>query len=358
MIEKRTLLPVVGLAIVLTTASFGGSALTNACVDFAYSPPEWQTAICLPDDPHKSLVDKSGDLLYHYSGKQKSEREFHTRVSIQVVDDAVWQKQELVSPRVPIVITRKSLQGLEIEEAAFAMTASSAGRHDLVLVHITNTGKESRVLKPKLAVATLKTTQQEGPFLVIDGKDRIACSLKITGAPEGEKYPLEALTVPAGQSADFVVQYSTMTTNTTEAVTVQQAKAYRQEAIEYWEKKSGLPFDRIQVPDPGMQALIDSSIRNIWQAREIKKGLPAFQVGPTVVCGLWMGPFCWRLRRWWVQGTKPGMALPMNLPISRRMEASRSCGTSPRRTALFSGPVCVMLSSRRIRPGWSPSGQS
>ena len=35
-------------------------------VDFRYSPPEWQAAICLPDDPWKSLVDKSGALLYHF----------------------------------------------------------------------------------------------------------------------------------------------------------------------------------------------------------------------------------------------------------------------------------------------------
>ena len=38
----------------------------------------------------------------------------------------------------------------------------------------------------------------------------------------------------------------------------------------------------------GIQALLDSSIRNIWQAREIKKGLPAFQVGPTCYRGLWI----------------------------------------------------------------------
>ncbi len=37
-----------------------------------------------------------------------------------------------------------------------------------------------------------------------------------------------------------------------------------------------------------MQALLDSSIRNIYQAREIKKGLPAFQVGPTCYRGLWV----------------------------------------------------------------------
>ncbi len=35
-------------------------------VDFRYGPPEWQSAICLPDDPCKTLVDRSGDLLYHY----------------------------------------------------------------------------------------------------------------------------------------------------------------------------------------------------------------------------------------------------------------------------------------------------
>ena len=41
-------------------------------VDFRYAPPEWQTAICLPDEPHKSLVDRSGELLYHY-GKGANE---------------------------------------------------------------------------------------------------------------------------------------------------------------------------------------------------------------------------------------------------------------------------------------------
>ena len=58
-------------------------------------------------------------------------------------------------------------------------------------------------------------------------------------------------------------------------------------AVAYWEK-APLPYGRVQVPDAGIQALVDSSIRNIWQAREIKKGLPAFQVGPTCYRGLWI----------------------------------------------------------------------
>ena len=57
--------------------------------------------------------------------------------------------------------------------------------------------------------------------------------------------------------------------------------------VRWWEK-ADLPYDSIQVPDAGVQALLDSSIRNIYQAREIKKGLPAFQVGPTCYRGLWV----------------------------------------------------------------------
>jgi hypothetical protein len=68
---------------------------------------------------------------------------------------------------------------------------------------------------------------------------------------------------------------------------VQQALACRDHVAKYWQD-APLPFGRVQVPDLRIQALVDSSIRNIWQAREIKNGLPAFQVGPTCYRGLWI----------------------------------------------------------------------
>lgn len=58
-------------------------------------------------------------------------------------------------------------------------------------------------------------------------------------------------------------------------------------AIAFWEKED-LPYGRVQVPDAALQGLLDSCVRNIWQAREIKDGLPAFQVGPTCYRGLWV----------------------------------------------------------------------
>ena len=60
--------PIRTLAVVLLLASPVRSANSSAsAVNFRYSSPEWQTAICLPDDPQKSLVDRSGELLYHYN---------------------------------------------------------------------------------------------------------------------------------------------------------------------------------------------------------------------------------------------------------------------------------------------------
>lgn len=88
-------------------------------VDFGHAPPEWRTALCLPDDPHKSLVDRSGELLYHYN---QGGREFATRIGVETVPDTVWQRQELHSPRVPIVRTVRTADGLEIREEAFAVT--------------------------------------------------------------------------------------------------------------------------------------------------------------------------------------------------------------------------------------------
>jgi hypothetical protein len=61
---------------------------------------------------------------------------------------------------------------------------------------------------------------------------------------------------------------------------MREAVKAREQAIKYWEK-APLPYGHVRVPDASIQALVDSSIRNIWQSREIKNGMKAFQVGPT-----------------------------------------------------------------------------
>ena len=63
-------------------------------------------------------------------------------------------------------------------------------------------------------------------------------------------------------------------------LTTVEAGALRDAARRWWETLD-LPFQTVQIPDAGVQAVIESSVRNIWQAREILKGKPAYHIGPT-----------------------------------------------------------------------------
>ena len=273
-------------------------------VDFGYMPPEWQTAICLPDDPYKSIVDKSGELLYHYLRIVGGTDHFQTRIGVRIANDVVWKKQQLHSPRVPIVRTYLTANGLEVAQEAFAVTdklesttptkPEGAARNDMILVYIKNTSATPQVVQPQLTVDTrthfdFRISAQQ---VVINHHETITASLKMLGPAaqnDGKQrvIQLESLTVPAGKTKTFFMLYSGGGKIVLEPATVEQALASRDRTVEYWEKV-GLPYGRVQVPDAGIQALIDSSIRNIWQAREIKDGLPAFQVGPTCYRGLWI----------------------------------------------------------------------
>ena len=88
----------------LVKAAAQVAGITNDpwAMDFRYAPSSWQTAICLPDDWQKTLVGKDGSLLYDYPGSYGG---FGTRITFGLAREARWLKQELVSPRVPIVRT-------------------------------------------------------------------------------------------------------------------------------------------------------------------------------------------------------------------------------------------------------------
>jgi len=300
------LLACTGLICFVNIPAFAASENSHdgLSVDFRFMPPEWQTAICLPDDPYKSIVDKSGDLLYHYRRIVGGTDRFHSRIGVRIADDMVWKKQQLHSPRVPFVRTYFTGDGLEVVQEAFAVTdqlestapakLEAAARNDLILVHVTNTGAAPKVVESQLIVRTdtnfnLRMGAQQ---VVINNHETVTASLKMTrfadqNDSQRRVIQLESLTVPAGETETFFILYSGGGKIVLEPATIEQAFAARDRAVEYWQKVT-LPYDRVQVPDAGIQALVDSSIRNIWQAREIKDGLPAFQVGPTCYRGLWI----------------------------------------------------------------------
>jgi hypothetical protein len=156
-------------------------------------------------------------------------------------------------------------------------------RDDVVLVDVSNTGKETRTFAPELVVETTSGCKLDGQCVVLADNETVTCSLKMTGPLLDKRVPLEAMTVKPGRSVRFFAIHGARGAMTT----LRQAEGARDRAVKYWET-AALPFGRVQVPDAGIQALVDSSIRNIWRAREIRNGTPVFQVGPTCYRGLWI----------------------------------------------------------------------
>jgi hypothetical protein len=186
------------------------------------------------------------------------------------------------------------LAGKPATKAAARMSLadrSGPPRNDLILVRVTNTGAVLRTISPRLIVDTSLAFQFHDQRTTVNGHETVTASLKMTGLADEQKsrraIQLEPLTVAPGKTAEFFALYSGGGPIVCSPSTVEQALAARRHAIAFWEKSS-LPYGRIQVPDAGIQALVDSSIRNIWQAREIKNGMTAFQVGPTCYRGLWI----------------------------------------------------------------------
>ena len=174
-----------------------------------------------------------------------------------------------------------------------AIQHGGPARNDLILVRVTHPGTEPRTLQPQLIVDTTLAFafQPEARRVTVNDHETITASLTMTGVAAEQKsrraIQLESLTIPAGKSASFFALYSGGGAIVVEPTTLEQALASRERAVTYWEH-APLPFGRVEVPDADIQALVDSSIRNIWQAREIQQGVPVFQVGPTCYRGLWI----------------------------------------------------------------------
>ena len=67
-----------------------------------------------------------------------------------------------------------------------------------------------------------------------------------------------------------------------------EAEKLRDQAVAYWEKATALPYRVIQVPDPEIQAILDTSIRELYQMRYVINGLPAFFFGPRYYNDYWI----------------------------------------------------------------------
>jgi hypothetical protein len=165
-------------------------------------------------------------------------------------------------------------------------------RHDLTLVHLRNTGGSLARISPTVTIESASPIQLDPPRrrVQVGASTTVTTAGVIADMEQGAnravcRLPEMAIPPHGEQVLSFVVARGRNAGNL--ALDLTRAESLRRKAEHYWHTVP-LPYDRIQVPGPGVQALVDSAIRNIYQAREIKKGLPAFQVGPTCYRGLWV----------------------------------------------------------------------
>ena len=165
-------------------------------------------------------------------------------------------------------------------------------RHDVTLVRLRNTGANAARLAPALAIESASPINLDAfrQRLRVGGWTSLACSRSIVamekvGGRAVLHFPETVIRPHAEETLAFIVARGSNAADV--PVDLAHAESLRRNAERFWQTAS-LPYDHIEIPDAGVQALLDSSIRNIYQAREIKKGLPAFQVGPTCYRGLWV----------------------------------------------------------------------
>jgi len=443
-------------------------------LDFRYSPQRWQACIGLPDDPHKSIVGSDGGLYYDYGGGRFYD--FNVRVAADIETEGKEGdiKQQLLGPRIPVVITEQRYGDLMLRQRVWARPPEgqkveqwSKKRIDYLWIELENRGSKPQrgrivmkidsgkllrvdgdmqrvscsaeerafcMISPKFVSYSPKPSEEGKPAQQIKpgrlpavsrnwGKPNKQCDERFRDILVGHNRPL-TFTFPAeagrqyrvafglieswyedagkrpldlrieGRSVrqvDLIAEYgrhqpvvltfeaedengdgllemavhaganagdkNTILTalwvfdaekapsdqqillgqadsralaiyevnsrienplrlhfaekdfepgekeqvlvgfyqgqDAEESISVEAAREELDSAIRYWKEDVDLPFDRIKVPDPAVQGLLDSCIRNIYQARELRDGEPAFQVGPTRYRGTWAadGPF-------------------------------------------------------------------
>jgi hypothetical protein len=183
-------------------------------------------------------------------------------------------------------------------------------RRNHLLVALTNDSAESRTVRPVLRVRGLLEPKQEDGKLLVGPHNRLASSLgfQAVEAVEGgdstreiavEKAGIQGtggqewtaamggITLEPGERREVAVVLDRFARDHgTEAEPETSRKALQ--AAEAWWRENGPSRDVIEVPDPSLQRMVDSCVRNIFQARDIRNGLPSFHVGPTIYRGLFL----------------------------------------------------------------------
>ena len=276
----------------------------NAAVDFRFAPRDFQSTICFPDDPAKTVVGKHGDLRYDFPKDQFAAiGQFGTIVEFTLAGMAndAWVSQKLEAPGIPIVHTVIERPMATIELIAFASRRKSEGRVDNVLMEI-RAKREDAVaaplvrirscgdyqLKPKKGIATeVVRGQAAESWMICLPLNNEAHDISWLLEEGGYRLTLEHGTAERNKPLRYffripqAVSLGDLAGNADPDALLDEVRAW-------WRKWQ--PFgDRVKISVSSEKGdFLTACARNIQQAREEKDGRLVFQVGPTVYRGLWI----------------------------------------------------------------------
>jgi hypothetical protein len=281
-------------------ATLGGF---NTVIDFRYAPEDFQSTICFPDDPVKTVLGKYGDLRYDFPRDQFAAiNQFGTIVEFTLAGMRrdTWAGQRMEAPGVPIVHTLIERPSAVVELIAFATRRAGEGRVDNVLMEI-RARKEDVVAIPLVLIRSCRNYQLEPkngrtttvlrdasfrPWMVCIPQENSAHDISWLPEEGGYRLTLEHGTATSAHPLRYFFRMPQEEAGPLDASV--PPDALLEEARTWWRD-----WHAFHVPVawsiPGKQGeFLTACARNIQQAREVKDGKLIFEVGPTVYRGLWI----------------------------------------------------------------------
>jgi hypothetical protein len=175
---------------------------------------------------------------------------------------------------------------------ARAATVPMPERRYHILVKLKNTTSASQTFSPVLRYKGVEPVTQKGNNLKVGDETTVTASQAIASLKKDSvnKYTvaLAPVALAAGQEKSYAVTVSRFFPQAKVEVANALVSQKGLVTAKAWWQKNSPSATAISVPDAGVQDMVEGSLRNIFQARDIRKGNKSFHVGPTEYRGLWL----------------------------------------------------------------------
>lgn len=155
---------------------------------------------------------------------------------------------------------------------------------------------------PVVTVETRRNLHADGGVLRLNGRPFVATEPAFVSTDSTASG--WTLTLPTGTRRARVFVFSgTATDDDLRRARATAPEAARARLAAFWQS-ADVPFGKVRVPDPALQAVLDESLRTLYQAREVIDGHGQFQPGFSLYRGLWTGDAAYQAELAYVLGDR------------------------------------------------------